>query len=161
MRAALSPILAAVLVLTSACAQLGFAPNEIDESVVREAPGRREPARVVVQHVLIAHGEAEVPGVTRTIPEAQELARLVLERARSGAKLDELVRLYSDDRNNNGIYSVANYGAPLEKSGEVARTSLVKAFGDLAFAMDVESIELVEYDAERSPYGFHVVQRLQ
>ena len=159
MRSLVLPLLTVALV--SGCAQLGLAPNVVDESAVREEPGRREPAHVVVQHVLIAHADSKIPGVTRTIPEAERLAADVLRRARAGESFDDLVRDYTDDRNNNGVYPIANFGTPLEKPNEVERVSLVRAFGDLAFSMDIGSIEMVEYDAERSPFGYHVVQRLQ
>ena len=158
-----SPSLALLLAvsLLPACAQVGLAPNAVDETAVREEPGRREPVRVVVQHVLIAHAGAELPGVTRTVPEAERLAAQVLGRARGGDGFDDLVRLYSDDRHAGGVYRVANFGAPLEKQGEVERASLVKGFGDLAFRLEVGEVDVVAYDAERSPFGFHVVQRLQ
>lgn len=161
MRSIALMLLPIVLVTVAGCAQLGLSENVVDESAVREEPGRREPTRVVVQHVLIAHTDADIPGVTRTVPEAERLAAEVLRRARAGESFDELVRYYTDDRNNNGVYPIANFGAPLEKPNEVERVSLVRAFGDLAFSMDVGSIELVEYDEERSPFGYHVVQRLQ
>lgn len=161
MRSHVFPLLATVVLTLAGCAQLGLAPNVVDEDAVREEPGRREPTRVVVQHVLIAYADAKIPGVTRTLPEAERLAADVLSRARAGQTFDELVRDYTDDRNNNGVYPIANFGAPLEVPNEVERVSLVRAFGDLAFSMDVGSIELVEYDEERSPFGYHVVQRLQ
>lgn len=159
-RPTLAALVLALAVLPS-CAQVGLAPNEVDESVVREDPQAREPARVVVQHVLIAHEGAQLPGVTRTIPEAERLAAEVLGRARNGDRFDDLVRLYSDDRHEGGVYRIANFNAPLEKQGEIERASLVKGFGDLAFRLEVGAVDVVAYDAKRSPYGFHVVQRLQ
>jgi len=157
------PLAAPLLALAAlcSCAQVGLAPNEVDETVVREDPTSREPAHVVVQHVLIAQAGAELPGVTRTVAEAERLAAEVLDRARAGDAFDDLVRLYSDDRHEGGVYRIANYNAPLEKQGEVERASLVKGFGDLAFRLEVGAVDVVPYDAKRSPFGFHVVRRLQ
>ncbi len=169
MRSSISPArtsfvsgcLAACLAFAAGCAQLGLAPNEVDETAVREEPGRREPAHVVVQHVLIAHEGAEIPGVTRTLPEAERLANTVLEKARGGARFDDLVRLYSDDRGDGGVYAIANFGARREAPNEVERVGLARAFGDAAFSMEVGEFALVPYDKKRSPYGFHILQRLK
>jgi hypothetical protein len=151
----------AALVLLSGCKQIGLAPAEVDESVVRETPGRREPSRVVVQHVLISHADAGIDGVTRTIPEAEKLAQEVLQRARGGTEFDELVRLYGDDRSNDGILGVVNYGVAQEKPGDVERTKLVKDFGAMAFRLEVGEIDVVAYEKDRSPFGYHVITRLQ
>jgi len=161
MRLTPRPAFPLALLLVAGCAQLGLAPNEVDQTVVREDGSRRAASHIVVQHVLIAQAESGIPGVTRTIDEAERLAQQVLAKARAGESFDALVRLYGDDRKNDAVIPVANYGVSTEKPGEVSRAALVRGFGDAAFALEVGAIVLVPYDADRSPFGFHVLTRLQ
>ncbi|MEZ6014972.1 MAG: peptidylprolyl isomerase [Planctomycetota bacterium] len=41
------------------------------------------------------------------------------------------------------------------------RTGLVPAFGDIGFALEVGAVGLAPYDAATSPFGWHVIKRLQ
>lgn len=119
-----------------------------------------EPAHVVVQHVLIAFEGSGVPGTTRTKDEAQRLALRVLEEARRGHDFDDLVRLYSDDNGGKGTYAMANWGVPTT-GDEVDRREMVRGFGALAFSLGVGEIGMVEYDANSSPFGWHILKRVR
>jgi len=110
--------------------------------------------------VLISFEGSGVPGVTRTKDEAQRLARRVLDDARRGLDFDELVRLYSDDSGGKGSYAMANWGVPTGQD-EVDRRKMVRGFGGLAFTLQVGQIGLVEYDANASPFGWHIMKRLR
>jgi hypothetical protein len=151
---------AAPALLLGGCQQVGLAPNEVDENAVRETEGPREAVRVVVQHVLIAHEDAGIPGVTRSIEQAGALAGVVLVKAKAGEDFDELVQLYGDDRDSGGVYAVTNFGASATPD-EVERVTLVRGFGDLAFKLEPGGIGLVKYDKVKSPHGFHVIKRLR
>ena len=141
--------------------QIGFAPNEVDPGAMAEAaPVPDEPSHVVVQHVLIAFEGASVPGVTRTKDEAKRLAQRVLAEARRGCSFDDLVRDYSDDRAKGGRYAIANWGVP-SAFEETDRRTLVHGFTALAFSLAVGQVGLVEYDASASPFGWHVMKRLE
>lgn len=123
----------------------------------------QEPERVTVQHILIAFGGAipSKPEITRTIPEAETLAREILERAKKDEDFDALVKEYTDD-SHPGIYSMSNTDvAPGEGVNEFPRGRMVKAFGDVSFSLGIGEIGMTEYDAETSPYGWHIIKRLK
>jgi len=149
------------LVGLGGCRQIGLAPDEVDGTAVREETTSRQPDHVVVQHVLIAHEGAEIAGVTRSIDQARTMAATVLQKARAGDDFDELVRLYGDDGNSSAVYAISNFGVTPATAEGVERVGLVRGFGDLAFSLQPDEVGLVEYDAVRSPHGFHVVKRLR
>jgi foldase protein PrsA len=124
------------------------------------ADGRREPDRVVVQHVLIGFKHS-IPNKTleRSKAQARQLAEDLLRRARDGEDFDALVRQYTDDR-HPGIYVLTNHKAP-RTTGARTRDEMVPRFGDVAFRLEVGEVELAEYHAALCPYGWHVLKRLE
>ncbi len=157
------PVLALLAACGAAgCRQLGIEPPPPDPDALRESPDeRREPAHVVVQHVLVAFEGARIDGVTRTLEEAERLAADVLARARGGEDFGVLVARCSDDRRGDGTYAVANWGVPATARDEVERASLVRSFGDVAFGLEVGEVGIAVYDPVKSPLGWHVVRRLR
>jgi len=151
----------AAFVTLAGCQQIGLAPDEVDETAVREDTTSNEAVHVVVQHVLIAHEGAEIAGVTRSVDQARALAQTVLEKARAGEDFGRLVQLYGDDRGGDGVYAIANFGATPQTTEEVTRVGLVRGFGDVAFTLEPGEVGVVDYDAVRSPHGFHVIKRLR
>jgi hypothetical protein len=158
---------AVLLVLAAATAggcsllrDVGLAPEEPDQAAVARAAAPVEPTRVLVQHVLLSFEGTKVTGATRTKDEARLLALNVLEQAKGGRDFDELVRLYSDDRSGGGRIALANWGVP-PQGDELERRKMVRGFGTAAFALPVGEIGFVEYDANASPYGWHVIKRLK
>jgi hypothetical protein len=126
------------------------------------APSSAAPAaeHIKVQHILIAFA-GKVPGrnVTRTQDEARALALQILDRAKKGEDFDSLVRTYTDDR-APGIYGLANSGfQPAE--GEFSRERMVPAFGNVGFSLAPGEIGMAEYDPRTSPYGWHIIKRLE
>ena len=115
---------------------------------------------IKVQHILIAFA-GKVPGknVTRTQDEARALANEILERARKGEDFDALVRQYTDDR-PPGIYGLAGSNAT-PAPGEFARDRMVPAFGNVGFSLAPGEIGMAEYDPRTSPYGWHIIKRLE
>lgn len=154
-------LLAPVLVLAVGCQEIGLAPHEPDRGAVRVVDGEREPERVTVRHVLIAFDGANLAGVTRPLDKAERVARNVYEAARGGRPFDELIRLYSDDGGGTGIYKLTNWGVAELEPDEMERGRMVRDFHRAAFSMTVGEIRLVPYDAEGSPLGYHVVERIQ
>ncbi len=158
-------ILGLVLAALPGCAvfeRIGFAPQRPDPEAVKAPPGREEPSRVTVQHVLVSFQEAKkVPGCTRTKDEAQRLAERVLRDAKAGRNFDELVELYSDDRPGAGTIPIANWGVSARRAEELERRALAPGFGRAAFALEVGQVGLVPYDESESPYGWHIVKRVQ
>jgi len=125
-----------------------------------QANRKDEPDVVVVQHILIGFKKT-VSGKTldRTKKQAQALAEELLARARSGEDFDALVKEYTDDQ-YPGIYRLTNRDVPLmEHSHE--RGQMVPSFGDVSFELGVGEVGLAKYHPGNSPYGWHVIKRLE
>jgi hypothetical protein len=114
---------------------------------------------ILVQHVLVGFA-GSVPGktITRTQAEAEKLANDLLARARAGEDFGALVQQYTDDQ-YPGIYGLANDGvAPAEN--EYPRNGMVKGFSDAAFRLRTGEVGVAVYDKATSPYGWHVIKRI-
>ena len=124
------------------------------------ARGTPEPDRVVVQQILVSFG-GKVPGkvIQRQQPEASDLARALLARARGGQDFDALVREYTDDK-APGRYALVNRGRT-PAANEYGRDQMVPGFGDIAFGLKVGEVGLCEFDGVRSPFGYHVIKRIE
>jgi hypothetical protein len=135
----------------------GLAAGCGDDDPVQPA---RPPDHVEVQHVLVGFG-GTIPGrpLTRTRSEADSMAHSILDRARAGEDFNQLVQAYTDDA-YPGIYALANTGVTPGPS-EYPRSAMVQGFGDGAFSLAVGEVTLVPYDSGSSPYGFHIIKRLQ
>lgn len=119
---------------------------------------RPEPARVKVQHILISFSGA---GTTATRPkaEAERLAAALLSRARDGEDFGTLMKTLSDDP-GGGTYAMVNTGQP-PQGQEFQRAGMVKAFGDLSFKLRVGAIGMASYHPQDSPFGWHIIKRLE
>ncbi|MEQ8768011.1 MAG: peptidylprolyl isomerase [Planctomycetota bacterium] len=125
-----------------------------------------EPDAIKVQHILIGfkdavgfRGSAPEGASSRTQAEAKTLANDLLNLARSGQDFDALVEKYTDD-SPPGIYPMTNHGAP-SKPGYRPRSGLVPAFGDVGFGLNVGEIGMSDYDPKTSPYGWHIIKRIE
>jgi hypothetical protein len=118
-----------------------------------------EPDRIVVQHILISFKAKTGRFVDRNKKEAETLAKEVLELARAGEDFDQLVRKYTDD-SAPGIHRMTNFKVEA-MAAETPRDGMVKYFGDVAFSLEVGEVGLAEFHATRSPYGWHVIKRLE
>lgn len=161
------PLLALpLLLLAPGCALLeaaGLSRDPVDVESVREtAPVRVEPARVVVQHILLSFDGAKqkTPGATRTKDEAARLAARVLQLAQTSADYGSLVRLHTDDRHKDGVIAISNYGVQPEDE-EIERQKLARAFADASFGLEPGQTSLVAYDEQNAPFGWHVIRRIR
>ncbi len=131
-------------------------------SIVAGAPGAEaaEPDVIVVQHILIGFKKT-VPGqeLERTKKDARALAEELLQRASDGADFDSMVKEYTNDT-HPGIYKLTNTRAPLLPDAR-QRKDMVAAFGDLAFRLDVGEVGLAKFNSMTSPYGWHIIKRLE
>ena len=119
-----------------------------------------EPEVVVVQHILIGYkGSIRGKEIERTKKEAKALALELLERAKKGEDFAELVQEYTDDR-APGIYKMANKGQPRPADG-YGRDDMAYRFGDVAFSLEIGEIGLAEQHPAGSPYGWHIIKRLE
>lgn len=151
--------LAAFLIATAGC-------KSIQSGVYQEGliADNGEPAYITVQHCLIGFAGA-LPGVSRSQAEAEALALELFEKAKQGDDFGQMVTRYTDD-SPPGIYRMANYGYDGDMSSRIAsrnvykRKEMVPAFGDTGFPLEVGEFGLAPYDPEKSPYGWHIVKRV-
>jgi parvulin-like peptidyl-prolyl isomerase len=104
---------------------------------------------------------SRMPTARRSEAEARALAQELLEKLRAGGDWAAAKHEYSDDPPPGGPYSLSNGGVPPAGADEHPRRAMVRAFGDVAFSLEVGEIGLAEYDAKASPFGFHLIKRLK
>lgn len=119
------------------------------------------PIRVRVQHVLIAFrgSQRAADRVTRTREEAEVLARQVFDRARQGEDFKKLMQEFSDDA-GKGEYGLVEDGVR-PKGPEMRRAGFARGFTKVAFALAVGEVGLSPYDPAESPFGFHIIKRIE
>ncbi len=143
---------------------IGFptgACKKTDEGVEAEPLSKEEPEHVTVQHILIAfQGSISDEKVTRTREEAERLASEIFKRAEQGEDFDALVKEYTDDQ-YPGIYRMSNTGVEPRAEGEYSRTRMVAAFGDVGFALEVNGIGIANHSQDKSPFGWHIIKRIE
>jgi membrane-associated protease RseP (regulator of RpoE activity) len=143
--------------------------EELDLTVtLPDRPFRSEPESVTIQHVLIGFGEraATPAGKKRTPEEARKLADEILKKAKNGANFDELVKSYSEDAGSvgktpPGSYAIMQDGRPKPTPDARSWSEWVPAFSALSFALDVGEIAMTAPDPELSPFGYHIIKRIQ
>jgi len=118
-----------------------------------------EPEVIVVQHILISFGRKTSKKVDRNKREAQLLAEKLLDRARGDEDFDVLVKEYTDDT-YPGLFRLTNEGVPLQPQSR-ARRDMVSLFGDVAFGLEVGEVGMAKYRPGTSPYGWHIIKRLE
>ena len=126
-----------------------------------------EPDYIKLQHILIGfEGSVRGKRIERTKEEAKERAEKILKFAQDGEDFDELVKSFTDD-SAPGIYNVANYGLPGDKSSDdpsnhvYKRSGMAHAFGDVGFPLEVGEIGMASHHEKFSPYGWHIIKRLE
>lgn len=115
---------------------------------------------ITVQHILVGF-KGSLPGkpISRSKEEAAALANKILAEAKKpDSKFDALVKENTDDQ-APGIYGMSNFGVP-PQGEEFPRDQMVPAFGDVGFKLQVGEVGLAEYDPRTSPYGFHIIKRI-
>lgn len=122
---------------------------------------------ITLQHILIGFKDAvgfqgrQVPpkAATRTQDEAKKLAYELLAKVQAGEDFDKLMAANTDD-GGPGIYSLANDGATPLSQDEYPRGQMVPAFGNVGFGLKVGEIGIADYDAQNSPFGYHIIKRV-
>jgi ABC-type glycerol-3-phosphate transport system substrate-binding protein len=127
-------------------------PVDIDEAYKNLMAKAEQPdEHIEIQHVLIAFkGAPRMTRVTRSKDEARALAQQVFDEALAGGDFLALVKKYTDD-SAPGIY-------PMTKAG---RASMVRSFGDVGFRLKVGEIGIATWNAQASPFGWHIIKRLK
>ncbi len=122
------------------------------------AAPRAEPDHVTVAHILISFAGTRT-NATRSKADAEKLAGDVLARVKKGEDFDKLMKDYSDDP-GAGVYTMSNRGVR-PAGGEMPRVDMVPAFGDVGFKLDVGQVAMAEFEAKKSPFGWHIIKRLK
>ena len=160
---------AALCIVTTAigCASSGGSKTQAGTTATAKAGGEtmtttptKEPDHIKVQHILIG-AKGTVPGksITRSLEEAKTLAYQLADRARKGEEFGALVSQYTDDA-APGIYGMSNRGVPAGQ-GEYGRDTMVPAFGNVGFPLALGAIGVADFDPSTSPYGYHVIKRVE
>jgi peptidyl-prolyl cis-trans isomerase NIMA-interacting 1 len=162
----IASLFCASVILATGCTTLATSPSWVGGDMSVSAPAReaeedarmealrgaaaKQPKEIGAKHILVMHAESQrkPEGVTRTKAEARKRAQECLLKIRGGAEFDEMVKECSDEP-----------GAA-ERNGDLGvfeRSTMVKAFGDAAFALKVGEVsEVVE-----TGFGFHVIKRTE
>ncbi|MCA8919397.1 MAG: peptidylprolyl isomerase [Planctomycetes bacterium] len=131
--------------------------KDIAEVAARD---ERKADEIQVQHLLVAHKDAGIGGVTRTKEEAEQLTAELYEKIRNGADFDALVKESTDDA-HPGIYGMTMVGGGDRSRNVYARKGMVAAFGDVGWRLDVGEVGVAPFDSGTSPYGWHIIKRLK
>jgi parvulin-like peptidyl-prolyl isomerase len=119
----------------------------------------KEPEFVTVQHILISFGRKASKPVDRNKKQAEEFAWELFDRLEAGEEFDAAVKEFTDD-SYPGIYTMTNRGAA-RRANSVTREGMVPSFGDVAFKLEVGEIGMAKYHGGLSPYGWHIIKRLE
>jgi PPIC-type PPIASE domain len=138
---------------------LAFAKKS--ETEIPKAPSKSEPDYITVQHCLVGFN-GSIPGksISRSKEEARALATQLLAEAKAGADFDEMVRKNTND-SPPGIYKMTNYGKMAIGKGTFERDGMVPAFGNTGFPLQVGEFGLAEYHTSDSPFGWHIIKRIE
>ncbi len=126
-----------------------------------EAKAEHTDPTVKVQHILIAFkGSLPDPSVKRSKQEAEELTGKLLQEIEGGADFDALVKKYTND-SHPGIYTMTLKGKTDQAAGIYSRYGMVPAFGNTGWRLKAGEIGIAQFDTGKSPYGWHIVKRLE
>jgi len=121
-----------------------------DAAAVLARP-EQEVDHVKLQHVLLAFvGAMRGSESGHTMEEARALTSEVLARARAGEDFTALMQKYSGD-DGPGIYVLT----------QDDRDTYAKYFGDVGFRLQVGEIGVAPYQPSKSPFGWHVIKRIE
>jgi hypothetical protein len=70
-----------------------------------------------------------------------------------------MVKQYTSD-SYPGIYKLTNRDAPI-MGGAYQRKEMASRFGDVAFDLEIGEVGLASYSVTGSPYGWHLIKRLE
>ncbi len=118
-----------------------------------------EVEEIQIQHLLVSFAGAARSEATRSKDEAEALAADLYQRILSGEKFKPLVREFTDD-SAPGIYTMTT-GRPSRKKEVYPRKTMVPAFGDVGYRLEVGEIGVASYHKRTSPFGWHILKRLK
>lgn len=118
---------------------------------------KQPPARVKVAHILISFAGAGT-SAKRSKADAEKLAWEIYQKIQGGAEFDTLMK--SSDDPGPGKYGM--FTDPKAKKGDdYPRAGMVGAFGDVGFTLQLNEVGLAVHDPARSPFGWHIIKRIE
>jgi hypothetical protein len=108
------------------------------------------PEEISAQHLLVMYqGSKSAPRkIKRSRDEARIRAQEALEAIKKGQDFDQVVATYTDEPGGTTRRG---------RLGRFSRDRMVKVFSDAAFALEVGEVSAIV----ESPFGFHVIRRLE
>lgn len=119
--------------------------------------------KIKVQHILIGVFDPANRATQRfsnSAEEAEAKAAELFARIQEGEDFDTLVKEYSDD-GHPGTYTLIEEGASDRQKLIFKRNEMVPAFGDVGYKLKVGEVSVAVVDSATSPYGYHIVKRLE
>ena len=123
---------------------------------------RAAPRRVRLKQVIVPWAGAKgAKDVKLSREDAEKRARVILKMAQAGEEFDRLVANNHFDRFPSSL-TIVQAGERRAGVGRVyVRGELPPAVERLAFNLDVGDVGLCEFHEKESPYGWHVVLRVE
>ncbi|MDH3590590.1 MAG: peptidyl-prolyl cis-trans isomerase [Planctomycetota bacterium] len=159
------------LAVAGGCGEGSRAPAERLNAPIEGPPpttkrGNVGPDKVVFDHIFISFRGAKGPREfnSRSKDQARRLAESLHDRVESGFDWHALKREYSDDTKDGvalGPYTVVNDGLPYQPRTEIPREKYARGLAARIFALKVGEIELVAWNEQNCPYGWHIVKRIR
>ena len=117
---------------------------------VQRQKNPKEPAKISVRHVLVKFAGAKnaAADVTRSREDACLRALAARDELRGGADFVEVVKKYSDE---------AGAASRSGSIGSVERKDVAAPFADAAFELHPKEFS----DVVETPFGFHVIMRME
>ena len=144
-----------LLLLVVACSENGEPRQGATIVNLKTMPRRKEPESISVDHILVSFVPA-IATAGRSQDEAQALAYDLLDQLAKGADWNTLKKKYTDDPGPSP-YSMVNS----MRRGVGMRGGMVPAFGNVGFQLLVGEIAIADYDPIKSPYGWHIIKRVE
>ena len=105
-------------------------------------------------------------GMGKKLSEDFTEAKEVFEEAKTSEDFDAMVEKYTDD-SHPGIYKMANFTFAGNREFSSRdnwiheRGGMVPAFGNVGFQLKVGEVGMSAQDVKDSPYGWHIIKRLE
>jgi hypothetical protein len=115
---------------------------------------------IQMQHLLISFKDGGIPGVKRSLDEAEQLTAQIWSQIKAGEDFDSLVKKYTNDQ-YPGIYNLTQRGAGDTTNNIYRRSDMVPSFGEVGFRLKVGEVGIALYNPQKSPYGYHIIKRLK
>ena len=119
-----------------------------------------EPDYVRVDHILVAVKSDGMTQIKRTAAQAEKLAKEIMAKLKAGEDWAKLKAAYSDDKTGAASYPMNNDGAP-KREGDFPRKDMAPAFGEVSFKLKVGELGMTAYNAQLSPFGYHIIKRTE